>query len=103
MGKTFTRTWDNCGEIFGRKPWTHSDDDLVDLVLELAIARENNSHMDKYLRKHLRRETPAEKSPGERSPQPHSNLGKGRGGQLKHMTETPPPKVKGPPIVSTVV
>ena len=37
------------------------------------------------------------------SPQPHSNLGKGRRGQLKHMTESPPPMVKGLPIFSTVV
>ena len=55
--------------------------------------------MDRYLRKHLRRETPAEKSPRGRSPQPHSNPGKGRGGQLKHMTETHPTKGKGAPYL----
>ena len=54
------------------------------------MERESNSHMDDYLRKHLRRETPAEKGPGGRSFQPHSNPGKGPGGQLKHMKETPP-------------
>ena len=54
------------------------------------MRRENDSHMDKYLRKHLRRETPADKLSGGRSPEPHSNTGKGDGGQLKHMTETPP-------------
>ena len=49
------------------------------------------------------RKTPAEKAPGRRSPQPHSNRGKGRGGHLQHMTETPsPPKVKEPLIFSTV-
>ena len=53
--------------------------------------------MDKYLRKHLRRETPAEKAPGGRSPQLHSNPATGRYGQLKHMTETPPSKGKGTP------
>ena len=53
--------------------------------------------MDKYPRKHLRRETRAEKSPGERLAQPHSNLGKGRGGQLKHIKETPPSKCKRAP------
>ena len=37
------------------------------------------------------------------SPQPHSNPEKGRGWQLKHMTETPPSKVKGPLLFSTVV
>ena len=53
--------------------------------------------MDKYLRKHLWRQTPAEKSLGGRSPQPHSSPGKGRGGQLKHMKESPPSKGKGAP------
>ena len=61
------------------------------------MERENDSQMDKYLRKHLRRETPAEKSPGGKPPQPHSSPGKGRGGHLKHMKETPPPSYgKGP-------
>ena len=56
-----------------RKSRTHSYDDLVNLLFELPMERENDSNVDKYLRKHLRRETPAEKSPGGRSPQPHSN------------------------------
>ena len=63
-----------------RKTRTH----LVYLLIKLAMERENDSHMDKYLRKHLPREIPAEKSPGGRSRQPHSNPGKGCGGQLKH-------------------
>ena len=50
-----------------------------------------------YLRKHLLRGTPAEKSPIGRSSKPHSNLWKGRGGNLKHMKETPPSKGKGAP------
>ena len=79
------------------KAGTHCYDDPVDLLIELAMKRENDSHMDKYLRKNLRRETPAEKSPGGRSPQPHSIPRKGRGGQLKHMTETPSSKGKGTP------
>ena len=92
-----TRTWENCSETSRRKSRTHSYDDLVDLLIELAMERENDSHMDKYLRKHLRRETPAQKAPGGRSPQPYSNPGKGRGGQPKHMTETPPSKGKVAP------
>ena len=59
------------------------------------MERENDSHMDKYLRKNLPRETPAEKARGGRLPQLNSNPGKGHGGQLKHMTETPPSKGKG--------
>ena len=99
VGKIPPRTWGNCKEI---SSWTHSYDDLVDLSTQLAMERENDSNMDKYLRKHLRRETPAQKALGERSPQPHSNPGKGRGEQLKHMTETRPPNVKGRLIFSTV-
>ena len=70
----------------------------MDLLIELAMERENDSHMDKYLRKPPRRETPAEQGPSGRSPQPHSNPGKDRGGQLKHMKETPPCNGKGAPV-----
>ena len=97
VGKIPTRTWDNCRETSEIKARTHSYDDPVDPLIELAMERENDSHMDKYLHEHLRRETPAEKSPGGRSPQPHSNPGKGPGGQLKHLTEAPPSKGKGAP------
>ena len=89
VGSIPTTTWVNGSGTSETKSHTHSYDDLVNLLIELAMERENDSHMDKYLRKHLRRETPAERSPGGRSPQPHSNPGKGRGGQLKHVTETP--------------
>ena len=102
-GKIPPKTWDDCRETSERKARRHYYDDLVDLLIELAMERENDSHMHKYLHKHLRRETPAEKNPGGRSPHPHCNPGKGRGGQLKHMTETPPPRVKGPLIFCTVV
>ena len=97
VGKIPPRTWENCRETSERKSRTHSYDELVDLLIELAMERENNSHMDKYLRKHLRREARAEKPQGGRSPQPHSNPGKGKGGQLKHMKETPPSKGKEAP------
>ena len=96
-GKVPMRAWDDCRETSERKARTDSYNDLVDLLIELAMEREKDSHMDKFLRRHLRRETPAEKSPGGRSPQPHSNPGKGRGGQLKPMTETPFCKGKGTP------
>ena len=102
VGKIPTRTWDNCRKTSKRKATTHSYGDLVHLLIELAMARENDSHMDMYLRKEVRRETPAEKSRGGRSPQPGSNPWKGRSGQSKHFTETPPPKVKGSLIFSTV-
>ena len=96
MRKIPPKTWDNSREMSERKPRMHSCDDLVDLLTELAMEQlgrfphrrhlcvsttffsllllENDSNMDKYLCKHLRRETPAEKAPGERSPQPHLSL-----------------------------
>ena len=37
------------------------------------------------------------------SPPPHCNPRRGRGGQLKHVKENPPPMVKGSLIFSTVV
>ena len=94
-GKIPTRKRDNCRVTSEKKNRTHSYDDLVDLLIELAMQRENDFH--KYLRKHLRRKTPAEKSPGGRSPQSHSNPGNGPGGQLKHSTEALPSKGKGGP------
>ena len=97
VGRIPPRTWENCRETSERKSRTHSYDELVDLLIELAMERENDSHMDKYLRKLLRREAPAERPQGGRCPQPHSNPGKGKGGQLKHMKETPPAKGKGSP------
>ena len=97
VGKVPPKTWENCRETSERKSGAHSYDDLGDLLIQLAMETENDSHMDKYLRKHLQRETPAEKGPGGRSPQPHSNPGMGRGGHLKDMKDTPPSNGKGPP------
>ena len=97
VGKIPPRTLENCKETSEKKSRTHSYDELVDLLIELAMERENDSHMDKYLRKHLQREAPAERPQGGRSPEPHANPWKGKGGQLKHMKETPPAKGKGAP------
>ena len=71
------KAWENCKETSERKSRTHSYGDLVELVIELTMERDNDSHMDKYSRKHPRRETPAENAPGGWSPRPHSNPGKG--------------------------
>ena len=92
-----SNTLENCRETSKRKAGTYFYDDLVDLLMELAMKRENNSTMDKYVRKYLRREIPAERGVGGRSPQPHSNPGKGRGGQLEHMKEIPPSNGNGAP------
>ena len=97
VGKIPPKTWENCTKTSESKTCTHSYDDLIDLLIELAMERENDSHMDNYVRKHLRRETFADSNLGGRSSQPHFNPGKGRGGQLKHLQQTPPSNGKGVP------
>ena len=51
MSKIPTRTWDGCRTT--SESGTHTYDDLVDLLIELALERENDSHMDKILERHL--------------------------------------------------
>ena len=53
MSKIPTRTWDDCCTTSERKSRSHRYDDLVDLLIELALERENDSHMQKFLKKHL--------------------------------------------------
>ena len=53
MSKFPTRTWDDCRTTSERKSRTHTYDDLVDLLIELALKRENDSHMEKFLKRHL--------------------------------------------------
>ena len=55
MSKIPSRTWNDCRTTQERKRRTHTYDDLVDLLIELALERENDSHMDKFLKKHLGR------------------------------------------------
>ena len=42
------------------KSRTHSFDERIDLLIELAMERKNDSNMGKYWCKHMRRETPAQ-------------------------------------------
>ena len=53
MSKIPSRTWEDCRTTSERKSWIHTYDDLVDLLIELALERENDSHMEKSLKKHL--------------------------------------------------
>ena len=55
MSKIPTRTWDNCRTTSERKSRTQTYDDLVDLLIELVLERENDSHTEKFLRKNLGR------------------------------------------------
>ena len=49
------RTWDDCRATSERKSRTHSYDELVDLLIELAHEGDNDSHMEKFLNKQLGR------------------------------------------------
>ena len=55
MSKIPTRTWDDCRATSERKSRTHSYDDLVDPLIELALGRGNVPQMEKFLKKHLGR------------------------------------------------
>ena len=55
MSKIPTRTWDDCRTTSERKSGTHTYDDLVDLLIELALERENDFHVEKFLKRHLGR------------------------------------------------
>ena len=53
LSKIPARAWDDCRTTSERKSRTHTYEDLVDLLIELALERENDSHMEKFLKKHL--------------------------------------------------
>ena len=79
MSKIPQRTWDDCRATSERKSWTHSYDELVDLLIELALQRENDSHMEKFLNKHLGRGGTPTPEPGEgRGPKIPPNVNGGR-------------------------
>ena len=94
MSKIPQRTWDDCRSTSERKSRTHSYDELVDLLIELALERENDSHMEKFLKKHLGRGgtfTPERgEGKGPKSPT-NTNQGGGKGrGNLRAMNEVKP-------------
>ena len=100
MSQIPTRTWDDCRTTSERKRRTHTYDDLVDLLIELALERENDSHMEKFLKKHLGRGgTPTPERGKGKGPKNSTNTkkggGKGRGNlrvmnEVKPETDTPP-------------
>ena len=104
MSKIHSRTWDDCRTTSERKSRTHTYDDLVDLLIELALERENDSHMGKVLKKHLGQGgTPtAERGEG-KGPKNSTNANQGGGkgrGKLRAMSEVKPEA--GTPLCSTV-
>ena len=50
-----TRTWDDCRTTAEKKSPTHTYDDLVDLLIKLALERDIDSHMDQFFKRHLGR------------------------------------------------
>ena len=91
VSKIRTRTWDDCRTSPER---THTYNDLVDLLIELSLKRENDCHMKKFLKRHLDRgATPTpERGKGNRSKNPtNANKDGGEGGgNLRAMSEVKP-------------
>ena len=94
MSKIPTRTWDDCRTTSETKSPTHTYDDLVDLLIQLALERRNDPHMEKFLKKHLGRGgTPTtERAEGKGPKNPtNTNQGGGKGrGNLRAMNEVKP-------------
>ena len=94
MSKIPTRTWDACRTTLKRKSRTHTYDDLVDLLMKLVLERENDSHMEKFLKGHLGRggdPTPERGEGKERKNPTNTNQGGGKGGSnLRAMKEVKP-------------
>ena len=100
MSKIPSRTWDYGPTTSERKSPTHTYDDLVDLLIELALERENDSHVEKVLKKHLAQGgTPtSERGKGKRpNDSCNDNQGGGKGGvnlcamiEVKPEAGTPP-------------
>ena len=100
MSKIPSRTWDDCRTTSERKSRTHTYDDLVDLLIELALERENDSHVEKFLKKLLGRggtSTP-ERGEGKGPKNPtNANHGGGTGrGNVRTMNEVKPEAGKPP-------
>ena len=94
MSKIPSRTWDHCRATSERKSRTHSYNDLVNLLIELALERENDSHMEKFLEKHLGRGgTPTPECGEGKGPKNPTNANQGGGkgrGNLRAMNEVKP-------------
>ena len=94
ISKIPSHTWDDCRTTSERKSRSHTYDDLVDLLIELDLERENDFHMEKFLKKHLGRGgTPTpERGEGKGPKNPtNANQGGGKGrGNPRAMNEVKP-------------
>ena len=101
MGKIPPRTCDDCRSTSERESRTHSYDELVDLSIELALERENDSHMEKFFKKHLGRGgTPTpERGEGKGPKNPtNTNQGGGKGRGNLHAINEVKPDAGTPPL-----
>ena len=92
--RTGFSTWDECRAISERKSRTHPYVNLVDLLIKLALERENESHMEKISNKQLGQGgTPTPKRGEGKGPKnpPNANQGGGKGrDNLRAMNEVKP-------------
>ena len=101
MSKIPTRTWDDCHTTSERKSRTHTYDDLVDLLIGLALERENDSQMGKFLKRHLGRGGAPTFERGEaKGPKipTNTNKGGGKGGGKLHAMNEVKPETGTPPL-----
>ena len=95
---------DDCRTTSERKSRTRTYHDLVDLLIELALGRENDCHMEKFLKRHLGRcGTPTPERGEGKGPKNPTNTNKGGGkggGNLRAMNEVKPES--GTPPLFTV-
>ena len=101
VGEIRLRTWEDCRSTSETKRRTHTYDDLVDLLIELALERDNDSHMEKFLKRHLGKSASPTLDRGESrgskiSTNPNKGGGKG-GGNLSAMNEVRP-EARVPPL-----
>ena len=80
VGKIPQSMWGDCRSTSERKRHTYTYNDLVLLLIELALKGENDSHMEKFLKRHV-----------ERGANPIPDCGESRGSK----TPTNPSKVGG--------
>ena len=84
MGRIPLRTWEDCRSTSERKRRTHAYDELVDLLIELALEMENDPHIENLLKRHLGKgasPTPdRDEWRGSKTPT-NPNKGAGKGGE----------------------
>ena len=101
VGTIPTRTWEDCCSTSERKSRTHMYDDLVDLLIQLAVERETDLHMEIFLKRHLGKGGSPTPERGEgKGLKNRTNTNKGGakgGGNLRAMSEVEP-EAGAPPI-----